>query len=230
MGINLEDSPLYQSVIKGNVDNIRTNLDNKIFSWDIADDDEDDYIFRNALRKAIELDRKDIVEVMFQAHFGDNEYGFGNWKRQYVAEALETAARLGKQEIVQQIIATEKDNIRTISNALAHGVWSRNLQILKILVDAGASSNCETDWGTPLIAASSTGDLKVVQFLVEAGADPTMWVDLDGYVSPLIAAADAGHEEIFEYLLPLVTDEEEIEAARKELSRRGAGRKWREHL
>lgn len=228
MGMILEDSPLYKSVIKGNVDGVRTNLDNKIFNWDIADDDEDDYIFRNSLKKAIELNLKDIVGVMLQAHFGD--YEFGNWKRRYVAEALETAARLGSQEIVQQIVATEKDNIRTISNALAHGVWSRNLQILKILVDAGASSNCETDWGTPLIAAACTGDLKVVQFLIEAGADAKMWVDMDGYASPLMAAADEGDEEIFEYLLPLVTDKEEIEAARKALSRRASGGKRREYL
>jgi hypothetical protein len=141
MGIDLEGSPLYKSVIQGKVDDVRSSLTNKVFSWDFGDNDEDDYIFRCALRKAIELNRQDIVVVMLQAHFGDNVYGAGNWRPTYIAEALETAARLGKQEIVRQLLDTEKDNIRKISNALTNGVWSRNLQILKMLIDAGAILN-----------------------------------------------------------------------------------------
>jgi ankyrin repeat protein len=61
-----------------------------------------------------------------------------------------------------------KDNIRKISNALTHAVWSRNLQILRMLIDAGASLNFETEGTTPLIAAARTGDLGVVQFLVRS--------------------------------------------------------------
>ena len=230
MDIDLEDSPLYKAVVQGIIDDVRSSLTNKVFSWDLTDHDEDDYIFRQALGKAIEIDRQDIVRAMFQAQFGDLEYGVGNWKHQYVTEALETAARLGKQEIVEQLLETEKDSIRRISNALAHGAWSRNLRILQMLIDAGASANCETTWGTPLIAAARTGDLKVVQFLVEAGADINMWVDMDGYTSPLLVSAYDGHEEVFEYLLPLVTNEEEIEAARNALPRKAARRKQREQM
>jgi ankyrin repeat protein len=149
MGIDLENSPLYKSVIHGKVDGVRSSLTGKVFSWDFADDDEDDYIFRSALEKAIELNHQAIVAIMLQSQFGDNECSVGNWRSHYVAEALEISARLGKQEIVRQLLETEKDNIRKISVALTHGVWSRNLQILKMLIDAGASSNCETGGTNP---------------------------------------------------------------------------------
>jgi ankyrin repeat protein len=212
----LEESPIYQAVIKGKIDDVRSSLAHKVFSWDWADDDEDDYIFRKSLNKAIEIDRPDILAVMLQANFGNNEYG--SWKRWYVAEALETAAFLGRQEIVKQLLTIEKDNIHNISNALANGVWSKNITILQMLMDAGASPNARTDWGTPFISAAQAGDLKIIQFLVEVGADPSKWVDMDGYCSPLISAASEGHQDIFEYLLPFITDEEEIEAAREYLS------------
>lgn len=217
MSNDLEDSTLYKAVIQNRINDVRVSLANKVFSWDLADDDYDDYIFRQSLEKAIEIDRREIVILMLRARFGEKDYGLGNWKSHYVAEALETAARLGKKEIVKQLIETEIDNIHNISNALAHGVWSQNLHILGMLIDAGASSNCETTWGTPLIAAARTGNLNVVRFLLEAGADPNMWVDLDGYASPLLSVAYEGHEEVFEYLLPLVTNEEEIEAAKEKI-------------
>jgi Ankyrin repeats (many copies) len=81
-----------------------------------------------------------------------------------------------------------------------------------------------------LIAAARTGDLRVVRFLVESGADPNMWIDSDGYASPLGVAVYEGYEEVCKYLIPLVVDEEEIEFARRELPRRVAGRKRRENL
>lgn len=213
----VEESPIYQAVIQGKSENVRLSLADKVFSWDMAEQDEDDYIFRQALNKAIELNYLDVVSAMLQAHFGENSHYRRSWKPWYVAEALNTAALLGRDKIVYQILETDKDNIHEISDALAHSVWSHNIQIIQMLVDAGANPNCETRWGTPMIAAARTGDLEIVQFLIEAGADPSKWVDMDGYESPLSAAAYAGHEHIFEYLLPSVTDESEIDAAKKSL-------------
>ncbi|PLZ92858.1 ankyrin repeat domain-containing protein, partial [Fischerella thermalis] len=44
-----------------------------------------------------------------------------------------------------------------------------------------------------------------------------MWIDLDGYMSPLSAAVYEGHQEVCDYLFPLITDSEEIEYAEREL-------------
>jgi ankyrin repeat protein len=213
----LKESSIYKAVVRGDVDDVRLSLANKIFSWDMAEWDEDDYIFRQALNKAIELNYLDVVSAMLQSQFGENEYYRTSWKPWYVSEALNTAALLGRDKIVHHILAIDKDNIHKISDALAHGAWSCNIQILQMLMDAGASPNCETEWGTPLIAAARTGDLEIVKFLIKAGADPSKWVDMDGYASPLFAAAYEGHEHIFEYLLPSVTDESEIRYAKESL-------------
>lgn len=138
-------------------------------------------------------------------------------KRYYFQEALNMAARLGKLDILQQILATEKDNCLSLSNALADGVRSGDLKIVQILIDAGAILNYRTEGGTPLIAAAGTGDLKIVRYLVEAGADPNMWIDSDGYSSPLSTAVYWGYQEVCDYLIPLITNLEEVEYARREL-------------
>ena len=138
-------------------------------------------------------------------------------KQYYFQEALNMAARLGKLDTLQRILATEKDNCRSLSDALADGVRSGDLKIVQTLIDAGASLNCRTEWETPLIAAAGTGDLKIVRYLVEAGADPNMWIDCDRYVSPLSVAVSQGHQEVCDYLIPLKANLEEVESARRKL-------------
>jgi len=138
-------------------------------------------------------------------------------KSRYFREALEKAAYLGRLEIVRRILNIETFSSASLSQALSDGVWSRDLRIVQALVDAGATLNWETEGGTPLIAAARAGDLSIVQYLVEAGADPNMWIDDSGYRSPLCDAVYEGHEDICEYLLPFISDSEEIEYARQEL-------------
>lgn len=152
-----------------------------------------------------------------------------NYKTRYFEEALLTAARLGKLALLREILPTQKDKFRSLSNALAHGVWSRDLKIIQTLIEAGASLNCYTDWGTPLIAAARTGDIRIVRYLVEAGADPNMWVDDDGYNSPLSEAVHEGHQEVCDYLLPLITNQEDIEYAQRELPKSVIRKQLREN-
>ncbi len=209
----LEESQIYKAVIQGKIDDVRSSLEGKVFSRDWSDDDEDDYIFIKSLIKAIEIDRPDILVIMLQANFESNEYDRGTWKPWYVAEAIETAAFIGNQQIVRQLLETERDNIHNISNALDYAMWNRNTIILQMLMDAGASPNARTEYGTTLIAAAQAEDLKIVKFLIESGADPNKWVDMDGYCSPLLSAALEGHKDIFDYLLPFITDEDEINTA-----------------
>ncbi|MBD2200082.1 MULTISPECIES: ankyrin repeat domain-containing protein [Calothrix] len=140
-----------------------------------------------------------------------------NYKIRYFQEALEMAARLGRVNIVQQILAIQKFDGHSLSNTLAHGVWSKDIKIVEVLIAAGAYLNLRTDWGPPLIAAARTGEVRIVRYLVEAGADPNLWIDYDGYMSPLSVAVYEGNQEVCEYLLPLITDSQEIEYAEREL-------------
>uniref|UniRef100_UPI001F45EF26 ankyrin repeat domain-containing protein n=1 Tax=Nostoc sp. CMAA1605 TaxID=2055159 RepID=UPI001F45EF26 len=147
----------------------------------------------------------------------------------YFKEALEIAARLGRLNTIQQILALKTFDGHALSNVLAHGVWSKDIKILEILIAAGACLNLRTEWGTPLIAAARTGDVSIVRYLVEAGADPNLWIDDDGYMSPLSEAVYEGHQEVCDYLLPLITDAEEIEYAARELPKAVIRKQRREH-
>ncbi|MBE9210413.1 ankyrin repeat domain-containing protein [Nostoc sp. LEGE 06077] len=140
-----------------------------------------------------------------------------NYKTRYFKEALEMAASLGRLNIVQQILALQKFDIHALSNAVAYGVWSRDIKILEVLIEAGAYLNCRTEWGTPLIAAARTGEVRIVRYLVETGADPNLWIDYDGYMSPLSAAVYGGYQEVCDYLRPLITDPQELDYAQREL-------------
>jgi ankyrin repeat protein len=75
--------------------------------------------------------------------------------------------------------------------AAAHG----RLEMVQLLVNAGASVNQYVRYDeTPLINASRHGDLAVVRYLVEHGADPNLAVptgNLPGEMrSPLSMAAN----------------------------------------
>ncbi len=150
-------------------------------------------------------------------------------KNRYFTETLELAAKLGRLKLVEYILKNEKEFCPSLSNALAFGAESENINILQMLIDAEATINCCTEYGTPLIAAARTGNVDIVRYLVESGANPNMWIDDSGYMSPLFAAVFEGNQEVCDYLLPLITDPEEIEYAKQELPKAVIRKKRREN-
>jgi len=61
---------------------------------------------------------------------------------------------------------------------------------------------------TPLILASSLGNIRLVRLFVEHGADVNYGNGRSGYLTPLMYAAMAGHEEVVIYLLAKGADVE----------------------
>lgn len=55
------------------------------------------------------------------------------------------------------------------------------------------------------MAAANNGQFKMVQMLVEAGADVNAWYEHSN--TPLLYAAYSGHREIYDYLYPLVSED-----------------------
>ncbi len=81
---------------------------------------------------------------------------------------------------------------------LAFSIQQKNLEIVRMLVEAGADAN----WGgttTPLEAAALEGDPEMAQILIEAGAEIDRRVD-DGF-TPLMTAAALGHRRVCQRLL-----------------------------
>jgi RHS repeat-associated protein len=88
--------------------------------------------------------------------------------------------------------------------------------LVKILLSKGAfvdPKSCGSSH-TPLTLASYYGQLEIVKMLVNAGADVNYLAEGEG---ALFCAASQGHVDIYEYLLPLVSDLEEIKMAKEEL-------------
>lgn len=74
-----------------------------------------------------------------------------------------------------------------------------NLALIKIYGDAGNDLNTLYRATTPLCAASRGGKREVVQYLIDAGADPNK-PDANA-ATPLYVAASNGHDDIVEMLL-----------------------------
>lgn len=74
-------------------------------------------------------------------------------------------------------------------------------------LDMNLNYNLE-DGITALEVATEAGDIQLVRFLLDAGADPNAgW--------PLLCAAYRGWREIYEILFPLVSEEAQVEASQE---------------
>lgn len=108
---------------------------------------------------------------------------------------------------------------------LHQAIYMEREDIVKTLIEAGAGLNTQGDcWETPLMVAASTGNLSITRILVEASACINYFTDEFGNTA-LMVAADEGHQEIFDYLLPFTPEDQHAQA--RELLPAGLIRKQR---
>lgn len=164
---------------------------------------------------AVELDLREIVELLLRA--GAYPDGVG------LNIPLLTAVSKQNISITERLInAGANVNCSDESRAtpLISAIETENLGMTALLLQSGALVNTKIhDSGfeeTPLMAAARTGNLRIVKLLIQFGAS----VNDICYVPPITAlyvAAEQGHQEVFDYLLPLTTDSQQHEYARKKL-------------
>lgn len=78
------------------------------------------------------------------------------------------------------------------------GPWPHGLEVVKVLLEAGADINRRCEHGrTALHMASAWGHLDVVKYLIEHGADPTIAAEADG--TPAEMARARGRQEVADY-------------------------------
>lgn len=110
-------------------------------------------------------------------------------------------------DIVRQLISENKAEVNTLldeSSILGHAALHKSLMTVKFLVAAGAAINLPFekyyDIDPPLLDAIEDGNLEIIRFLVESGADVNA---VRGGVCALEIAANNGLEDIYAFLLPL---------------------------
>ena len=119
---------------------------------------------------------------------------------------LHFAAHQGHTETVHYLAGLKDVDVNHSGvdgyTALHFAVQQQFPDVVKVLIDAGADIEAKADRGSsPLLKASSTGQLRVVKMLIEAGAGVGV-MNNDGKTC-LMFAADAGHTETVRYLVDL---------------------------
>ncbi|MFM7855823.1 MAG: ankyrin repeat domain-containing protein [Pseudanabaena sp.] len=111
--------------------------------------------------------------------------------------AAERAIKSGEVDVNQYL-----DEYTLLGWAAEH----KQLKLVKLLLKKGADVNFSPHFqvATPLMDAIASGDLKIIQALIEAGAEPNLIICED---YPLLLAAGEGNKKIFDFLLPLTRED-----------------------
>ena len=120
---------------------------------------------------------------------------------------LALAAYFGRPEAAWVLLDRGADVAATARNgmrvqALHSAVAGRHLDVVRVLVEAGADTNVHQHGGwTPLMGAAAHGDEDIVDLLLAHGADPAATNDSGQDAAAL--ARENGHEELADRLAGL---------------------------
>lgn len=139
----------------------------------------------------------------FKIIFGDNQ-----WSALDLASAAQSASQYGGLEILKILIKHGADLNLTVGEetALTAAVYAHHPEIVSTLLNAGANPSLpiHREVDPPLFIAADHGYLDIVWLLVSAGANANQTVLGE---PPIIYAALSGHEDIYDYLLPMTQPE-----------------------
>lgn len=124
----------------------------------------------------------------------------------YDDHPLAVAAEGGDAGIVRLLLEHGADATRYFDTPpMLAAVEGGSLEVMKLVHEAGAPiDQPDEDGYTALMSAASRGELEIVRYLVEHGADVNAWSQGQ---NALADAARNGRTEVYEFLLPLAGEE-----------------------
>ena len=122
----------------------------------------------------------------------------GHW----INHAISSVEYSGVMWLIEQGVSL---NIKDIGYTPLHSCLEREIGskhlILKALISAGADVNAEGIYGyTPLHKAAVHSDLRAIDILLDAGADPNLQKTIDNYTTPEGEARLLGKTKVADYL------------------------------
>ncbi|MCJ1462428.1 Ankyrin-2 [Pseudocyphellaria aurata] len=158
-----------------------------------------------ALHSAVSRGNSEIVKLLFMAGSDVNIQDDRKSTALHLAVSPRSGSR-GQVEVVKLLLTPRADlNIdldiqdRRNSTALHLAVSKGHLEIVQLLLTAGANPNIENDKGTALHLAVSDGYLEIVKVLLRVESDVNIQGDKNS--TALHLAVERGHFEIIQLLL-----------------------------
>lgn len=152
--------------------------------------------FDDALETATFRGNVEMVEQLLRG-------GTGTFALSFRPDPLQVALFRGKTRQAKQLLKDcsdiNEDTGWSFGNALAAAIASRKLELVKLVIHAGAQLDLRGRFGFPLHAAVISGQLDIVRYLLKNGADPNIKDTSLG--DPLQAAASTGNLDIMLILL-----------------------------
>ena len=195
---NGSSTPLQKAVELGHADTVEFLLDAGANPNQLCRDDE-----YTPLTLAVESNDVRLIQVLLNAGANPNYGGYGG-------SALDIAVQNSNITIVRELLAFGVSVNPSVNPELTNEDLDNNN------LDEGTETSERIAW-TPLMTAALNGNSAIVQALVAAGANPNI-LD-ESHETALVKAAQRGHQDIFDYLLPVTNDLAQREYAQQELLR-----------
>ncbi|MGL5877099.1 MAG: ankyrin repeat domain-containing protein [Xenococcaceae cyanobacterium] len=201
--LDCKNYELIDAIIAKNLSKIKVLISQRVDvnQCDLSDD-------FTPLMRAVDLDLVETIELLLKA--GANV----NLSPSPDDTALGLAISNGNLEVVKLLLNAGANPDRGgCVDPLISAVSRGDINMVLVLLEEGANTSSNF---TPLMVAASKGDLGMVQFLVDIRENVNK---TDEYGETALAkAASNGHEEVFEYLLPLTNSKTQREYAQKKLA------------
>jgi ankyrin repeat protein len=155
------------------------------------------------LVQAVATGNLEMVQVLLTAGANPNQIDFT-----CETSPLGLAIAHQRLDLVQLLLKSGADPAigNLCDSALGLAAASGQVEIAKLLLEHGVDwneSSGEENY-TALMAASLGGHLEMVKLLIATGADVNAWSQGE---TPLLYAAQAGHQDVYDFLYPLVEED-----------------------